>query len=263
MNTKRADQTEELEAQVSARQEPARSASSTMSAPSYPDITAQSPTAFLEMLSSAATDRAPAQQQQSGVRPGAQASTTTLASTPNFANWGPVRPQGDMSAPSPMFTFSGSTQVNRSQDASRQNSQRGSESSASNTASVNASAAPAILSPNGVFNFSPGPTGMTPGQNGNNQWPPMPPNGQLEPSTRIEGPWRAVETVETFVAGNSQSGNEPLTTFSGVILGQDQLGGDAATALVNDEALQQQLLMDLFWPGWPPCLPEPHIVNDL
>jgi hypothetical protein len=30
-----------------------------------------------------------------------------------------------------------------------------------------------------------------------------------------------------------------------------------------DEAAQQQLLMDLFWPGWPPSLPEPHVVNDL
>ena len=51
------------------------------------------------------------------------------------------------------------------------------------------------------------------------------------------------------------------------VLAQDELMPEIVTAVqedfVLDETLQQQILMDLFWPGWPPNLPEPNIVNDL
>jgi hypothetical protein len=46
----------------------------------------------------------------------------------------------------------------------------------------------------------------------------------------------------------------------GMDINIDNVPGDG---FVMDEVLQQKILMDLFWPGWPPNLPEPNIVNDL
>lgn len=40
-------------------------------------------------------------------------------------------------------------------------------------------------------------------------------------------------------------------------------GMDIPNDFVLDETIQQQILMDLFWPGWPPNMPEPTVVNDL
>ena len=91
------------------------------------------------------------------------------------------------------------------------------------------------------------------GENVNVNWmPAVGPEG-LQPSTRTEGPWRGVETVSS-VFGQQQVPVEPIA----------ELSSQQADPM-NDfnEAMQQQLLMDLFWPGWPQYLPEPNIVNDL
>jgi len=153
---------------------------------------------------------------------------------------------------------------------------------------ADSSAGPSILSPNGVFNFSPSPMAGVQSDNKtsdpNMVWAtaynagnattlgcPMTSDG-LQPSTRTEGPWRGVETVDSAFATTGAKYDR-----DGIPLEQPPLyppnkaegSGDSFTVLDNldasvpDEVLQQRILMDLFWPGWPPNLPEPNIVNDL
>ena len=114
---------------------------------------------------------------------------------------------------------------------------------------------PPGLSPSGVFNFSPAPSGPN-APNGASAWPQnWPPPfdaNNIQPSSKTEGPWRNVDTMNSMYPEAAQAAQpqnpavDPNQAFFG-----------------GDEALQQQLLLDLFWPGWPPYLPEPHIVNDL
>jgi len=146
------------------------------------------------------------------------------------------------------------------------------------------SAGPSILSPRNIFNFSPGPMGdsMDP-LKANNIWAAANdtdgPNSTfgLQPSTRTEGPWRGVETVENIFVSSGEkfdkdgiSLEQPPMYNPFPVTGADQMdganidiGNTATGEYVMDETLQQKILMDLFWPGWPPNLPEPNIVNDL
>ena len=125
-----------------------------------------------------------------------------------------------------------------------------------------------VLSPNNVFNFSPGPSGPTATgtTQPNLEWaPPCDKFGQIHPSTRVAGAWRSIETVDTVLQDLGQGPTAPLkadTAANGIFVPPADVEVDMGFPPV-DEAMQQQLLMDLFWPGWPPCLPEPHIVNDL
>lgn len=94
----------------------------------------------------------------------------------------------------------------------------------------------------------------------------------LQPSTRTEGPWRGIETADTVFAPTGMKFDK-----DGIPLDQPPLYPqpkqqdstesfgmpDNQDGTVPDEILQQRILMDLFWPGWPPNLPEPNIVNDL
>ena len=146
------------------------------------------------------------------------------------------------------------------------------------------SAGPSILSPNNIFNFSPGPMGdpMDPTK-ANTMWAAandtVGPNSTfgLQPSTRTEGPWRGVETAENIFGSSGAKFDKdgismeqpPMynpfpTTGINQMDGVDiNIGNTATGEYVMDETLQQKILMDLFWPGWPPNLPEPNIVNDL
>jgi hypothetical protein len=164
----------------------------------------------------------------------------------------------------------------RNQSTSSSTSRRESEE--------NSSAGPSILSPNNIFNFSPGPMGdpMDPVK-ANNIWAAandtVGPNSTfgLQPSTRTEGPWRGVETVENIFGSSGAkldkdgiSLEQPPMYNPFPATGINQMGGvdinignTATGEYVMDETLQQKILMDLFWPGWPPNLPEPNIVNDL
>lgn len=100
----------------------------------------------------------------------------------------------------------------------------------------------------------------------------------LQPSTRTEGPWRGVETADTVFANTGLKYDKdgvsieqppmynsiPMPTGPGEQAGMGNNGANGGAAeFVMDEVLQQKILMDLFWPGWPPNLPEPNIVNDL
>ena len=150
------------------------------------------------------------------------------------------------------------------------------------------SAGPSILSPRNIFNFSPGPMpDPMDTKQPNVMWAAandtMGPNSTfgLQPSTRTEGPWRGVETVDNIFAGTGAKFDKdgisleqtPLyNPFPRDIRGMDDgdinIDANANTGtgtggFVMDDVLQQKILMDLFWPGWPPNLPEPNIVNDL
>lgn len=64
-----------------------------------------------------------------------------------------------------------------------------------------------------------------------------------------------VPLEQTPLYGQQQPGVDGFMNDPTNVLGAD--------GYMMDEATQQRLLMDLFWPGWPPNLPEPNIVNDL
>ncbi|WWC61219.1 uncharacterized protein I303_103799 [Kwoniella dejecticola CBS 10117] len=222
-------------------------------------LSADSPTAFLEMLSSAAST---------------QAHGSFSSSKPDGSSDGPF--WGNINRPidldtrfKPMFAFShdkGQTNVSGLNDPSPGDQSQSQESRRSSLQNLTpgsngefSSQGPAILSPGGVFNFSPPDTTST---NFMANWPPPPDplTGNIEPSTKIDGPWRGVETIETVFAAGMNSANQP--TFGADTNMDTEINLDGLQAGL-DAAMQQQLLMDLFWPGWPSNLPEPNVVNDL
>jgi hypothetical protein len=254
----------------------------------------------LEMLSSAATAQTPATGPAPGLRFGASESTMMtgdVGMTFDVTSL-PRKEAGESSGWTPLFIFDEQQQgATNGGVLPRQNTKQSSTSSSANapidpsrpssmSSSDAASASmphiptgftpftnPAALSPNGIFNFSPGPSGptaQTPAaglatQNISDKYsmPVFNADGRLSPSKNIDGPWRAVETVEnTFQHIMNATGGAPDQSVpigfgtTGVTDGMDGF-------LPVDEALQQQLLLDLFWPGWPVNMPEPHIVNDL
>lgn len=139
------------------------------------------------------------------------------------------------------------------------------------------STGPSILSPYHVFDLSPNPGGngnMDQNAKGNDIWAAINTSHPgLQPSTRVEGPWRGIETAETIFAGTGakiDADGVPLeqtpmypqqVDVNGFINDPTNILG--VDGYLMDEATQQRLLLDLFWPGWPPSLPEPNIVNDL
>jgi hypothetical protein len=107
--------------------------------------------------------------------------------------------------------------------------------------------------PKSFWHFGTGQASVNGHDSVNLNWnPPLGPDGNLQPSTRMDGPWRGVETVGTTY------GQQTID-----ISMQDTAQMPEQNAADLNEAIQQQLLLDLFWPGWPQFLPEPNIVNDL
>ena len=148
------------------------------------------------------------------------------------------------------------------------------------------------LTPSAIFNFPPTPIDAGPAAaaaaaapasaaaftKGESQAyvPQYDEQGNMKPSDKLDGPWRAVETADTLLASANMSLNSGHVNGVNVnvnVNGNGMAGvqfttQDAAEGVVPDlppmdDAMQQQLLMDLFWPGWPANLPEPNIVNDL
>ncbi len=228
------------------------------------------------MLSSAASAQMPEANVVPGLRNGALSSAMMTGAPSWAANSDNAKDNGQQSTGlTPFLSFSDSQAIDNAaaqkQAQERQPTEMSNGSGTSRRTSQYSTgvtsdscpAGPSVLSPNNFFNFSPGPSGPTaPGPTQNLNWAPPPgPDGQIQPSTRTEGPWRAVETVDTVLQG---IGNPPVDEGGGdTSLGQStDVDMDPGFPPV-DEAIQQQLLMDLFWPGWPPNLPEPHIVNEL
>ena len=251
------------------------------SVPSFvqPRDTAPSPTAFLEMLSSAATAQASAAAEASssvpGLRDGAVNAmmSATWATTPkegnnastgltpflSFADNQHAQPQTESEGKREQSGVSPSARGSR-----RSSSYNGGVSSYATSTNSPTSAGGPMPSPVNFLNFSPAPSAAEgssrpqaqPVQRDppNVDWPPPPgPDGHLQPSTRTEGSWRGVETISNYM-GNSNDADAPA---------HNKPAEPEAPAADVNEAIQQQLLLDIFWPGWPSTLPEPHIVNDL
>ena len=243
----------------------------------FQDVPAPSPTAFLEMLSTAASAQAAGTISAPAFRSGASESAM-MTGVPSWNSPQDARDIGQHSSGlTPYLSYTDPQQNAGPNDSVER---QGTESSTGSFASrhpaqqsmkqtasgLNPEAPPtayAILSPNNVFNFSPGPSGPNTSSSGpgSSNWPPPPDHhGQIQPSTLIEGPWRAVETLDTVFAAGA---NKDMSATSAAAYSQPiDLDMDAGLLPV-DEAMQQQLLLDLFWPGWPINLPEPHIVLEL
>ncbi|WVF72289.1 hypothetical protein IAT40_007102 [Kwoniella sp. CBS 6097] len=229
-----------------------------------PSAAAPSPTAFLEMLSSAASKQA--QDASADTGPVWGGGPLDQLQTDNVQGFKPMFMFNNAQQQASRNTFDADISPGITSEDSRRSSLQNPNSSGITESDSNS--APSMLSPNGIFNFSPGPSGpMDPSQHSlGSQWPPIQigPDG-LQPSTKTDGPWRAVETIETVLQAS-------MSSFTGPDLdpmpGQDGSGMDTDINLDGlqaglDAAMQQQLLMDLFWPGWPMNLPEPNVVNDL
>lgn len=303
-----ADLAEELEAQVKAREsgaggntsqpprpqmtqaEPARSWSSADQ--NYQDLTAPSPTALLDILSSAATAQAPAVAESEAVLPGLRsgASEDTMMSgstglTPFFTM---DTPHPEQAEAFPRFQEISTSTSSVSSASRRQSDQDPSP------------APPPInpLSPNNVFTFSPGPSGpaasstaaaAAPGQpcpvtgtRLNQSWETnmttMPGLYGVRAQDQTEAAWRGgkVNDNSYFKTGThidisciTSNVTQTQTTIPDITtntVANEQIPNISTAGqaeFVLDETMQQQLLMDLFWPGWPPNMPEPNIVNDL
>jgi len=238
-----------------------------------PDIAAPSPTAFLEMLSSAATEQASSgsgfMPPVSGLKAGAAENammSTNWAATPSdmgnqstgltpflsFNDNQDARPANEIRAEPDRMDSNGSGTSQSMQSQSRKSSNDVPDVGAGY---LNQSPGIGEIPRQSTFySFSTNTGNGMPGTENLNWPPPVGPDG-LQPSTRTEGPWRGVETVESVYG--VQGLNEQIPDIS-----MQQNSTDSGTAEFN-EAMQQQLLLDLFWPGWPPHLPEPNIVNDL
>ncbi|KAK4687222.1 hypothetical protein P7C73_g2894, partial [Tremellales sp. Uapishka_1] len=175
------------------------------------ETTVPSPTAFLDMLSSAASSQLPHPPPVPGFRTSGSESTMLPSfSQPNWSNpsdmslpdtssSGTASGSGSGSGFTPFLAFSDSPKpVERtvSNSTSGEDSSHRQSFSTSGTGlspyAGNSGMSPSnILSPNGIFNFSPGPTNWIPTPNA---------TGHIEPSTLTEGPWRAIETTTTLLA---------------------------------------------------------------
>ncbi len=253
----------------------------------YSNVSAPSPTAFLEMLSSAASVQVPEPSDVTGLRSGA-ASSAMMTGAPSWTTNNGNRDSNQQSTGlTPFLSYSDSQAIDAaaSQNAKPANqrqattstndsgtSRRSSQQSGQSSFGMTSNSSPAVpsgLSPTNVFNFSPAasgptaPTALTAQQNLN--WAPPPEaDGQIQPSDRTEGPWRSIETVDTVFQGVNNSNAAPMNADASGFAAVGQNGDVDMDGFPQvDEAMQQQLLMDLFWPGWPPNLPEPHIVNEL
>ena len=233
-------------------------------------ISAPSPTAFLEMLSSAATAQTNPDDNLNnvpGLRNGASESTmmtSTWAATPgkdgsstgltpflSFADNQAAQPsneQPQQSVPEKMIPGEGSTVGSDSRQSTLQTPNSGSHETSSRAVP---DGLPQFAFSTNFFSLPNDPLSGTIPCGTNLNWPPPVTTAGLQPSTRTEGPWRGIETVDS--------------TYPQPKNANDRSNGDVDNNMpfIADEAIQQQLLMDLFWPGWPPNLPEPHIVNDL
>jgi len=234
-----------------------------MPAPNQQEITASSPTAFLDMLSRAATDHVGESTEIPVLRNGAEHTMMSglWASTP-----GPDVSTGL----TPFLSFSDNQQAQLASDRPNVDRQESGTSShldgnidnSRRSSQQGSTDSPMYLGkntsvPGGLSNFS--PSGIL-------SFPPSPADPktcgmgwrEADPDAgKPVGTWRDVETTSNIFNPNDFSksaglGNPVNAPFSA---DDDTQGMDAAT--------QQQLLLDLFWPGWPPNLPQPHVVNEL
>lgn len=163
---------------------------------------------------------------------------------------------------------SGPSPANQASETSRRSSSLHNNTSTPNLTSGESSAGANILSPGEIFNFSPADIS-------NDPW-----NGAvLDADDRSEPKnWQSFNakdfssiTVDPVKGQPQWQGLESVSaTFTTTVDGNVAVDTQMETAISMDgletgvdPAMQQQILMDLFWPGWPAKLPEPNVVNDL
>lgn len=158
--------------------------------------------------------------------------------------------------------------ANQASETSRRSSSLHNNTSTPNLTSGESSAGANILSPGEIFNFSPADisndpwNGAVPDADDRSEpknWQSF--NAKDFSSTTLDpvkgqAQWQGLESVSaTFTT--TVDGNVAVDTQMETEISMDGLETDV------DPAMQQQILMDLFWPGWPAKLPEPNVVNDL
>lgn len=108
------------------------------------------------------------------------------------------------------------------------------------------SPAPAMLSPNNIFNFSPAPTG---------------------PAATLQ--WTGPDTTpQAPITGDAGWGIDSLISRQGSgdeAINDIRRAADLASVGdgIDTTGLDDRMLLELFWPGWPPNLPEPSVVQHL
>ncbi|ODN84683.1 hypothetical protein L202_00579 [Cryptococcus amylolentus CBS 6039] len=118
------------------------------------------------------------------------------------------------------------------------------------------------LSPGDLFNFpSPDTTSAArthaPGEL------PYPFSNPVAFDSDVKDSWQGLpsgpgDSASFTASSNTNNGHTAAADVS--MGGEINLDGLQASL---DAAMQQQILMDMFWPGWPAKLPEPNIVNEL
>lgn len=128
------------------------------------------------------------------------------------------------------------------------------------------SPAPAMLSPGNVFNFSPAPSGPA----ATLQWsgPDVEMDG-TQPACmnqRGDATW-GVNSLQSALQEPGVPGRQGSGDRTAIEEINAQKAADFAASYMDDAngtaGLDPQLLLDLFWPGWPPNLPEPAVVQQL
>lgn len=161
----------------------------------------------------------------------------------------------------------GPSPANQGSDTSRRSSSLHNNTSTPNLTSGESSSGANILSPGEIFNFSPADisndawNGAVPDindQNKSQNWQSFNPNDLSSTVDPLKGQaqWRGLESVSATFA-TTMNGNVGADLQMETEISMDGLEAGL------DAAMQQQILMDLFWPGWPAKLPEPNVVNDL
>ncbi|OWZ59311.1 hypothetical protein C356_01070 [Cryptococcus neoformans c45] len=161
----------------------------------------------------------------------------------------------------------GPSPANQASETSRRSSSLHNNTSTPNLTSGESSSGANILSPGEIFNFSPadisndawkGAVPDTNDQNKSQNWQSFNPNDLSSTVDPLKGQpqWQSLESVSaTFTTTVDGNVGRDLQMETEINMDGLEAGLDAA--------MQQQILMDLFWPGWPAKLPEPNVVNDL
>lgn len=234
---------------------------------------AESPTAFLEMLSSAATST---QHMPDGSGSNMFAGLTpmwTSADRTETTGLTPFLPMPEPDFEASASTPSGGGRYHRPSDTP-------------------------MLSPNNIFNFSPAPTGpgvQAPSGSGSDtpatysmssvlniaqqmggltgvsslggaHVPTMPPGSTNNMGPPLSEDIRInLQNAATSLAngGGGDANMEHNSTTSKNKSQSSSFDSDPISAMAADGVLDSRMFMDLFWPGWPPNLPDPNVVQQL
>ncbi|WVQ71532.1 hypothetical protein IAR50_001071 [Cryptococcus sp. DSM 104548] len=204
------------------------------------DQSAPSPNTFLDMFTTVTSQSQPA-------------AVPHAASNTLWSNSAPLDTGNGLADLGPSLDFSlGPSPPNQSGSSHQSTGQNDTP----NLTSGESSSGQNALSPGDLFNFpSPDASARTAAATD----PFMNTAAYTEqPKNLWHGKESGANVSASFMASSHTSGPGGTTDVS--MGGEINMDGLQASL---DAAMQQQLLMDMFWPGWPAKLPEPNIVNEL